>query len=68
MRDIGEDLEECEKLLLLVDDQNLEEHKVGDDNVEKEQENASDSNKDGNPDCNEEQNVDDDDMEKDEEK
>ena len=68
LRDNGEDLEESEKLLFLVDDEDPEEHKVGDDNVEKEKENASDSDKAGDPDCNKEQNVDDDDMEKDEEK
>jgi hypothetical protein len=67
LRDNGEDLEESEKLLLLSEDDDLEEQKVGDDTVGKEQENASDSDKDGDPDINEEQNVDDDDMEKDEE-
>jgi len=51
--------------LLLVDNKDQEEHKVGDNNVEKEQENARDSN--NGDDCNEEQNVDIDDMEKDEE-
>jgi hypothetical protein len=62
LRDNGEDLEESEKLLLLSEDDDPEEQKVGDDTVGKEQENASDSDKDGDPDINE-----DDDMEKDEE-
>jgi hypothetical protein len=66
LRDIGEDLEESEKLFLLVDDKDPQEHKVDDDNVDKEQENARDSTN-GDPDSNEEQNVDIDDMEKNEE-